>query len=460
MNYSSEILQLPCQLISIGMVLQQGQSNRIWGLAPAQRSVVVMPSWLDQALEVKANQDGHWIIDLQPPPAGGPYELRLNQDNQEINITDILCGEVWLASGQSNMEMPILGSDYFENSILDADKHIAEAQFQEIRIFTVAKKLASESVKDVGGVWTKALPETVGKLSAVSYFFARSLHHELKVPIGIINTAWSATAIESWSSPESNTRLGIAYAFGQPEDLEPAYPSALYWGMIHPLRHYAIRGVIWYQGESNIAWAEAYREQFTALIADWRSLLQNSDLPFYFVQLAPYNHEIKGQMPALREAQAQTFNKVPNTGMVVTTDLGDLEDVHPVNKAPVGQRLALWALARTYDKTDIVYAGPHFRSLQREGSSIRVQFETWSLGSGLRFDSEPGREFELGNAEGNWFQAEARIDGQTLVVHSDQVNDPVRIRFSWSDTATAILFNLEGLPATPFSAEIEQKDGN
>jgi len=444
---------LPNRLISDHMVLQQGVPNKIWGHADPGVLVKVIPSWLDDVYEANANTEGQWLQSLPAPPAGGPYEIRIIWGEIEMLIQDILCGEVWLASGQSNMEMPIVGED-FDFPIQDSQKHIAEANYPLIRMFTVEKTLSDVALDQVSGDWVLASPETVADFSAVGYFFAKQLYQSLGVPIGIINASWSATAIESWSGPVSNQRLGIAYPYGAPDDLEPASPSALYNGMIFPIHHYSIKGMIWYQGESNIAFASAYRQQLPAMIADWRALWGLGDIPFYFVQLPPFEHDLPEQMSQFREVQTQVFNAVPNTGLVVTTDLGQLDDIHPVNKAPVGERLAFWALARTYLDESVFYSGPHLNKAVSEGSSVRVTFEPWSLSGRLKFSGEPGLDFELMGQNGTWFSASVKIDRQTLLLRSEKVPAPTGARFSWADNAQPNFYNGAGLPAIPFNTKI------
>jgi len=444
---------LPNRLISDHMVLQQSVPNKIWGHADPGVLVKVIPGWLDDVHVANSNTEGRWFLSLPAPPPGGPYKIRIKCGEIEILIQDILCGEVWLASGQSNMEMPLVGED-FDFPIQDSQKHIAEANYPQIRMFTVEKTISDVALDQVSGNWVQASPETVADFSAVGYFFAKQLHESLGVPIGIINASWSASAIESWIRPESNQRLGIAYPYDAPDDIEPASPSALYNGMIFPLHHYSIKGMIWYQGESNIAFASAYRQQLPAMIADWRALWGFGDIPFYFVQLAPFEYDLPEQMSQFREVQTQIFNSVPNTGMVVTTDLSQLDDIHPVNKAPVGERLAFWALAMTYLDESVCYSGPHLSKAVREGACVRVYFKSWSVSGGLKVDGATGLDFEMMNHGGTWYPASVRIDGQTLLLNSEKVAIPISVRFSWADNAQPNFYNGAGLPAIPFNIKV------
>ncbi len=242
-------------LLSDGMVLQQGQAVKLFGKTTPDASLTVKADWNKHPNSVSANAEGHWKTTIQAPPVGGPYSLRISSDIQEIVIRDILCGEVWLASGQSNMEMPLDGQ-LWNNPISDAANHLADADYPQIRMFMIDKKAKQSPSDEISGRWHICSPETAREFSAVGYFFAQKIFESLKVPVGIINASMSATAIESWSSEESLQRLGVAYEYGGPDDLEPAFPSGLYNGMIFPLRKYPIAGVIWYQGESNISWAD------------------------------------------------------------------------------------------------------------------------------------------------------------------------------------------------------------
>jgi sialate O-acetylesterase len=402
--------------------------------------------------EAKADANGRWQAPLDVPAAGGPYEVHI-VGKQLIRLTDVLVGEVWVCSGQSNMQWSV-------NQSMNPDQEKAAARYPNIRLFTVAR-LPSETPRDdcqgVGqGGWVACGGETVAGFSAVSYFFGRKLHRELEVPVGLINTSWGGTICEAWTSRatlESDDQFAaILERSREFKSGQPNQASVLYNGMIRPLIPLSIRGAIWYQGESNVSRAEQYARLFPSMIRDWRRNWGQGDFPFYFVQLAPYRY--RGRDPRecaeLWEAQLKTL-AVPQTGMAVTTDIGNISDIHPKNKQEVGRRLALWALANDYGQ-DVVYSGPLYRQCTVEGKEIRLQFD--HVGEGLvAKDGEALSHFEIAGSDQQFVPATATIDGDTVLVQCPQVAEPVAVRFAWTDTAEPNLFNKAGLPASPFRTD-------
>jgi sialate O-acetylesterase len=405
-------------------------------------------------------------------------------------VQDVLVGEVWLASGQSNMEWPVANS-------ADAEREIAAARFPLIREFDVTNTVADQPADTVAGEWRLCSPETAGRFSAIGYYFARSLHRRLGVPIGILNSTWGGTAIEAWTDlvtlqstsawPAIDTRWQQAMAehpervanhpaeraAWQQADAQaratktlnplpwprpPAGPgtpyalSGLFNGMIAPLQPYALRGVLWYQGESNWRRPAEYAGLFPALIQAWRAQWGREELPFYFVQLANFT---VGDDPTdrgwawLREAQTRAL-ALPNTGMVVTLDIGDPKDIHPRNKQEVGRRLALLARAQVYD-LPVDWSGPQFASAQREGAALRVRFT--HVADGLTTEQKPPQAFEVAGADRKFFPATARLDRDTVIVSAPEVPEPVAVRYAWSNNPGANLFNGTGLPAAPFRSD-------
>ena len=449
LSSSKSTLKLFSSLISDGMVLQQGDPVQLWGSAKPKERIVITASWYTDSITTSVDGSGGWKITLRSPEAGGPYSLTIIEGLECIKFQDILCGEVWLAAGQSNMEMPLDG-ELWDNPIDDINQHLSDADCPEVRMFMMDKQQSHHPKDEVSGTWLSASPETVREFSAVGYFFARKLLKSLDVPIGIINASMSATAIESWSSAESLQRLGVSYAYEASDDLEPAFPGALYNGMIYPIRKYPIAGVIWYQGESNIAWATQYQSQLPDLISQWRFLWKKDQLPFYFVQIAPYEYEQPLEAAELRDAQLQTFKAVSATGMVVSLDVGDPEDVHPTNKLTIGERLALWAIAKTYDAQNVVYSGPVLKDIEKNGSILKLNFESWSIGSGLELKSIESISFEVQDEKGQWLPVEVEISDLCLLVNTESLSQAKRIRYAWRNAPEACLFNREGLPASPF----------
>jgi sialate O-acetylesterase len=479
-------VKLP-HVLGSNMVLQRDMPVPVWGWADAREQVTITLG--DHEATTTADADGNWRVTLPMMAAGGPHKMTVNGDRNTIELTDILVGEVWVCSGQSNMQWSVRGSN-------DSEKEIAEANYPMIRLFHVPRKPSGLPADDVNAAWRATTPETVEHFSAVAYFFGRKLHKTLDVPIGLIHTSWGGTRIEPWTPPAGfasapkvqgihqqiqldnedyrnklgqkldeievwvqETRTALAEnkrILPMPENRHPlnhhTQPTGLYNGMVHPLVPFGIRGAIWYQGESNLQDGMMYHEKMKALINGWRTVWGQGDFPFYFVQLAPFNY--RGEhallLPQLWEAQSATLS-VPNTGMVVTTDIGNTRDIHPRNKQDVGKRLGLWALAKTYHG-DVVYSGPLYKSMQVDGQKIRISFDT--IGGGLvSRDNQPLTWFEIADNSGNFVKAQAEIAGDEVVVWSDTISEPTIVRFGWHQEAEPNLMNEEGLPASPFRTD-------
>ena len=440
------------------MVLQQKADAAVWGWADAGEEVTV--SLGEAKATAKAGADGKWQVKLATPAAGGPHELVVKGKN-EIRLADVLVGEVWIASGQSNMEWSVAQS-------ANPAEEIKNANYPQIRMIKVGRNPSDKPLEDFEFVpngneksgWAICTPETAPSFSAVGYFFARKLSTELGVPVGIVSSNWGGTIAEAWTSHE--TLAADPEWFGpilergkQFKPGNPNQPSVLYNSMIKPLVPLAIRGAIWYQGESNVGRAEQYAKLFPAMIADWRKSFGQGDFPFLFVQLAPYKYDkakSTGQLPELWEAQLKTLTASPNTGMCVTTDIATVNDIHPPNKQDVGLRLALWALATTYGKSDIAYSGPLYDSMAVEGNKIRIKFKHAAGGLAAHGD-KPLSHFTIAGDDEKFVPATAEIDGETLVVSSPDVPKPVAVRFAWDDWAEPNLFNKAGLPASPFRTD-------
>jgi sialate O-acetylesterase len=438
------------------MVLQQKTEAPVWGWADADEEVTV--SLGEAKATTKAGADGKWLVKIATPAASGtPLELVVKGKN-EIKLADVLTGEVWIASGQSNAEWSVAQS-------ANAAEEIKNANYPQIRMIKVGRNPSDKPLDDFKFVpnpagatsgWAVASPETAAPMSAIGLFFARKLNQDLGVPVGIISSNWGGTIAEAWTSHEALAadpdsfgpilERGKAFQEGNPNQ-----PSVLYNSMIKPLLPFAIKGAIWYQGESNVGRAEQYAKLFPAMIADWRKSFGQGDFPFLFVQLAPYAYNKAmdtKQLPELWEAQLKTLTASPNTGMAVTTDIATVNDIHPPNKQDVGVRLALWALANSYGKTDLVYSGPLVESSAIEDNKIRIKFKH---AAGLKFnESKPGQHFTIAGEDQKFVPATATIDGETIVVSAPEVAKPVAVRFGWSDTAEPNLFNGAGLPASPF----------
>jgi len=448
------------------MVLQQEMPAPVWGWAEPGEKVSV--KFGDQSKATEAGKDGRWQVNLDALKANAKGQSLIVAGSNTIELKDVLVGEVWICSGQSNMEWRLAQA-------LNPKEEISASDHPQIRLFDVPGHTVSPVAKDTcPGSWAICSPKTSGSFSAVGYFFGRRLQQELNVPVGLVGSNWGGTRIEPWTSPagfESVPELkAIADqvgAYNETTKVGGSSPSAIYNAMVHPLAPFAMRGGIWYQGESNGNEGESYYHKKKALINGWRKLF-NPDLAFYWVQLAdfqnPSNKPEGGDGWAkLREAQRKAL-EVEHTGMAVIIDIGAARDIHPKNKQDVGWRLAQWALHQTYGLKDIVPSGPLYKGLKVEGDSIRLSFN--NVGSGLIVGEKTGLEptkavkdgklqkFAIAGADKKWHWADATIDGETVVVKSSEVKEPVAVRYGYTmNPRGANLYNIEGIPASPFRTD-------
>lgn len=468
------------------MVLQRDKAVPVWGKAEPGEEVTV--EFAGQKKSAKAGADGRWMVQLDAMPANTePQVLKAGA----VTVQDVLVGEVWLASGQSNMEWEM-------NWKPDTQAEIPGANHPNLRLLKIPKTVALSPQDDVPAAWTRTTPESVGAFSAVGYHFGLRLQEELKVPVGVILSAWGGTRIEPWASLEglgavpelkdlaASTRAQLpgsdAYRAANEKHLaaieqwtkavrdalakkqavpamppQPAAlphnqgsPTSLYNGMLHPFVPFALRGSIWYQGESNHNEGFAYTDKTKALLASWRSVFQNPELPFYFVQIAPFQYgaEDVEMLPQFWVAQRECL-KIPHTGMAVITDIGEAADIHPAHKKEVARRLSLWALAKTYGRREIDPSGPLYASHVVGGSTIRVKFDHAASGLAAR-DGKPLTHFEIGGSDGIFHAAEAKIDGDSVILTSAAVPQPRRARFGWNKLAMPNLMDKDGLAACAF----------
>ena len=640
-NSAAAELRLPV-LIADHMVLQQQLAVPLWGWAEPGEQVTVSASWpLSKSVSSAADKDGKWRVTLDTPQAGGPYRIEFKTDEDEMTVENVMVGEIWVCSGQSNMEMGLMRSDPWTKGVFNYKSEIAAADYPNIRLFTVTQKIADTPQADCEGTWSPCSPETVPDFSAVAYFFAKKIHQETGLPIGLIHTSWGGTPAEAWTSEPALRKLpdfvpvleqlklsddaieklkqehgqnmatwskdvdqavtevspdahrtdtddaawpvmklptlweaaghdgldgvvwfrkkidipadwqgknltlelgpiddldttyvngtkvgevttydswqkprrytvpadtvivgtnviaikvtdntGAGGIYGKPDQLKiyPAQqpenslslagdwkyfiavdlkdvapiprssvivknqntPTLLYNAMVAPIIPYGIKGVIWYQGESNATRAYQYRQLFPTMITNWRTDWAQGDFPFYFTQIAPFQYGVEDMCPELQEAQLMTLS-LAKTCMAVTTDIGNIRDIHPRNKQMVGRRLARWALAKDYGQKDLVYSGPLYRSMQKEGAKVRIQFD--HTGSGLMALGGDLKHFTIAGADKKFVEAAAEIDDNTVLVYSEQITDPVAVRYAWSNTAVGNLYNFDGLPASPFRTD-------
>jgi sialate O-acetylesterase len=454
-------------VLGSGMVLQRDLPVPVWGWADAGEKVSV--TFVGQTKTTKAGADGKWMVKLGPLKANSKAASLTVTGNNKISLDNVLVGEVWICSGQSNMEWALRSS-------MNAKEEVAAADHPQIRLFNVPGHTTSPLPKEKGaGSWQVCNPKSASGFSAVGYFFGRRLQKELGVPVGLVGSNWGGTRIEPWTTlagfesvPELSKIADQVKNYKADTKVGGGSPSAIYNSMVHPLAPFAMRGGIWYQGESNGGEGVTYYHKKHALVNGWRKVFQNKDLAFYWVQLANFRKE--NENPAggdgwakIREAQTQALD-IPGTGMAVITDIGAANDIHPRNKQDVGWRLAQWALHQTYGKKNVVPAGPLFKSQKVESDSIRLSFNY--VGKGLMVGKKTGLEptmevkagklshFAIAGEDKKWFWAEATIDGETVVVKSSDVPKPVAVRYGYTmNPAKANLYNKEGIPASPFRTD-------
>lgn len=433
-------------VFSDNMVLQRNTVVKIWGWAEPLEEITVKVSWKEHEVKTEVKNNAEWEVSLKTPDAGGPYEITITGNSEKIVLKNVFVGEVWICSGQSNMEWSA------KSGITNGVEEIPQADFPQIKLFNVEKRSAECTQNNIVGEWQTCTPETMETFSAVGYFFARHLHQNLNIPIGIINSSWGATPAEAWMSAEifkNDSELLKASKLIPDKPWCPVEPGSVFNSMIAPITNYKIAGVIWYQGETNTDNATYYESVFSNLIKSWRKE-RDSDFPFYYVQIAPYKYEKKEVGVEVREAQRKCL-VLPNTGMVVVSDIGNIDDIHPRNKKDVGIRLANWALAKTYKISDIAYSGPLYKRMVVSGKKVRVYFDFAQ--DGLMVKGNSLSHFEIAGANNKFYKADAFIEDSTVVVSSGQVDNPKRVRFAWSNAAEPNLFNSHELPASCFITE-------
>jgi sialate O-acetylesterase len=438
-------------LFSDNMVLQQRQLVSVWGTDYPNTKISVSGSWGGKGM-ILSDNNGHWKLKLQTPAAGGPYTVMI-KGSRQIILKNVLVGEVWLCSGQSNMEMPVKGNP--NQPVMGSNETILTSLNVNIRFLNTPHSVSLIPLYDVKGEWKAASSATTGNFSATAYYFAKKLQALLGVPVGIIQTAWGASTIESWMDEESlsgfkNKNIPVKL----PDSFPNRTPTIMYNSMLHPYIGYTIKGVLWYQGESNRENANEYQALFTSMITSWRKEWKQDSFPFYFVQIAPFEPG-KTNAAFLREAQLKTMQTVKNTGMAVTMDIGEQTVIHPSQKETVGARLAYWALAKDYNFKGIAFSGPVYRNMQQTGNGKVILTFDYSE-QGLTSFGKPLTDFEIAGEDKIFYPAEAVIHKEKsgiLTVWNDSVKNPVSVRYAFKNWAAGSLFNTQGLPASSFRTD-------
>lgn len=444
-TFASEAKVILPAILGDHMVLQQQTQVKLWGWCDAAEKILVKPSWSGQIYETTGTGSAKWEISIPTPKAGGPYSINIKGHN-EINLEDVLIGEIWICSGQSNME-------WSANSGIDNQtEEVAKANYQQIRFFHVQRTTAEFPQEDIRGAqWVVCTPETMRSFSAVAYFFGRTLHENLKQPVGLINASWGGTPVEVWTTKSTimdDPEFKLAKDLITPSKWWPHRPAETFHAMIHPVTNFSIAGALWYQGESNTSNALTYSRMFPAMIKDWRKAW-GYDFPFYYVQIAPFQYGTPMVGALVRESQLKSLS-TPKTGMVVVNDIGNIYDIHPRNKIDVGKRLAGWALNQTYNQRQVPNSGPVYKKMEVSGAQIKIFFD---YAEGLTMRENPGRDLLISDSNGEFREARYRIENDVLVVYHPDITNPSAVRYAFSNTGSGSLFNRHNLPASSFRTD-------
>lgn len=446
------------------MVLQQKENVKIWGSSTfAGKMLSIQTSWDNKKYQVQIDEQGNWAVYVKTPAYGGPYQMTID-DGDRLTINNILIGEVWFCSGQSNMEMPLAGSGKINNY----QQEIESAHYPNIRILQIPKSTSNLPVhetKVTAGGWREVTPAHIPEFSATAYFFAREIFEKTGIPVGLIHSSWGGTYIEAWMSKQAfdpfehyhEALKKIEQADIKTADKGPNRPTVLFNAMVQPFTDFKIKGAIWYQGESNTDnQVVPYQELLPALIKDWRAQWQNEQMPFYFVQLANFRPKITqpqgSSWAKLRDAQLHTL-EVSNTGMAVIADIGEASDIHPKNKQDVGRRLAFIALHQLYGKKS-AYSGPTLKKWTVKGSEIELKFNPMGKKLVVNDLGKYAGGFSVAGSDQKFYAAEIKQRGNSIIISAPEVASPVAVRYGWADNPDLVVYNEAGLPASPFRTDL------
>lgn len=428
------------KFIGDGMVIQRETKAPVWGWTKADATVEIVASWDNRTVKATADAKGKFTALLATPAAGGPYTIKFTVNSKVKEVTDVMVGEVWLCSGQSNMKFRLGGAEMWR---VQGDNN-PNIRFFEVNLSRSAT--AQDTIK--GGVWRYGVvPGNMQHISAVGYYFARRLQEQLGIPVGVIGSYEGGTNVEEWTNPAIMKTMPEVDAAYIPKD-EDKRSGCLYNAMIYPLLPYKISGILWYQGENNVARIQHYDKNLKAMVTGWRSDFENKSLPFYLVQLPAFS----GQWMEFREVQEGVSKTLKNAGLAVTIDTGEIDNIHPAKKKPAGDRLADIALAKVYGKKEIPFSSPLYKKSKVEGSNMRIYFDFADDGLKIVAGEQP-QLFEVAGSDGVYHAADARIEGNTVLIWSNAVKQPVSARYYWKNFAIPNLFSTAGLPVAPFRTE-------
>ena len=449
---ASATITLPA-MFSNNMVLQQHADVAIWGNSFPKSSVTLLASWNKKAYKTTTDASGKWRLTIHTPNAGGPFSIKI-KDTATLTINNVLIGEVWFCSGQSNMEMPMRG---FKNQpVFHSNEILLDAANNNLRLFEAKRNAATTPQENCTGEWKVSDPETAKDFSAVAYMYGMMLQKKLNVPVGIMVSSWGGTKIQSWINKESLDSFPEVVIDNKVDTAKEKhkYPTTLFNGMITPFVGYGIKGFLWYQGESNRHEPSIYAKLFQVMVRSWRDAWNcNDSLPFYYVQIAPFgNKDTTRSVRGIREAQMNAMKLIPNCGMAITTDIGDESHIHPPYKKEVSERLLYWALSKTYGIKGISYCGPIYKSMKVSDNKINISFDYAQYGL-TTFGSQL-ESFEIAGEDKLFYKAKANIkeDG-TIDVSCYAVSKPVAVRYAYKDYVKGELYNTAGLPASSFRTD-------
>jgi sialate O-acetylesterase len=448
----------PAAIFTDHMILQQQTDAAIWGWAKPMTDVKVTTSWNKKIYTVKSNQSGKFIVKVATPVAGGPYNIEIT-DGEKLVLNDVLIGEVWFLGGQSNMEMPLKGNK--NQPITGSNETILKSYNKNIRLYTVPRVSTTEIQENSKpSDWKIASPETVPAFSAVGYFFGKLINEIKNVPIGLINDNFGGSSIEAWMSADelNNFPEIVVPKKGDSIKVQNQTPTTLFNGMLYPILGYGIRGVLWYQGESNRNRYERYADLFPAMVADWRKKWGIGEFPFYWAQIAPFGYAVNDKevnSALIRDVQRTSLTKIPNSGMAVLMDVGEEKLIHPANKKEVGDRLAYIALAKNYGIKGIGFESPNYESISIKGNKVTIKFVNKS--NGLTSFGKELKQFEIAGEDRQFYPAKAVISGNNVVVEAVEVKNPIAVRYAFKNFVVGDLFGVDGLPVSSFRTDTWDK---
>ncbi len=445
-------------LFSDNMVLQQQSEVAIWGWSDAKTSISVQTSWNNQNYTTKSDKTGKWKVMVKTPEAGGPYEVTIS-DGKTITLKNVMIGEVWLCTGQSNMEMPMKG--FMGQPVEGSNMDILKSKNENIRMISIPRSSKTEPQDNFEGHWKEAYPATVSNFSATGYYFGRLLQEMIDVPVGLINVSFGGSCIQAWMSKETSVEFEGKKVPEKGDSIPEVNrtPTVLFNGMLHPVIGYGIKGCIWYQGETNYIEPDKYEELLPTMVNEWRTLWGQGEFPFYYAQIAPFDYSVfkpledqeeKYNSAYLRDAQRKAEAKIPNSGMVVLLDIGEETSIHPMKKQIGGERLAMYALADTYKMEGFGYKSPSFNAMSVDGSNVVVSFNHTN---GLTSYGKEIKGFEIAGEDKRFYPATVFLRSKSVVLSSPRVKKPVAVRYAFKDFVVAELFGTDGLPVSSFRTD-------